>query len=58
MSALMSAEVIHWLNLPSPFGSMLIAISAKGLCRLSFDEGEELIVAVVVISYGCVLGLN
>lgn len=45
MSALMSAEVIHWLNLPSPFGSMLIAISAKGLCRLSFDEGEEQLAA-------------
>lgn len=35
-----SREAIHWLVVPSLFGSMLVAVSAQGLCRLSFDEGE------------------
>lgn len=29
---------IHWLNLDSPFGPMLMVVSEKGLRRLSFGE--------------------
>lgn len=45
ISSAPSPEPIHWLVIPTIFGSMLIAVSAKGLCRLSWDEGEEQLAA-------------
>ena len=32
---------IHWAIAPTSFGSMLVAATGKGVCRLSFDEGGE-----------------
>ncbi|HVL78619.1 MAG TPA: Ada metal-binding domain-containing protein, partial [Sphingomicrobium sp.] len=32
---------IRWTIVDSPLGPMLIAATAKGICRLTFDEGEE-----------------
>lgn len=34
-------ETIRWAVSDSPLGPMLVAATAKGICRLSFDEGEE-----------------
>ena len=34
-------ETIRWTVAHSPLGPMLVAATAKGICRLSFDEGEE-----------------
>ena len=34
-------ETINWTVSESPLGPMLVAATAKGICRLSFDEGEE-----------------
>ncbi len=34
-------ETIRWTVTDSPLGPMLVAATAKGICRLSFDEGEE-----------------
>ena len=34
-------ETIRWTVAESPLGPMLVAATAKGICRLSFDEGEE-----------------
>ncbi len=34
-------ETIRWALSDSPLGPMLVAATAKGICRLSFDEGEE-----------------
>ena len=34
-------ETINWTISESPLGPMLVAATAKGICRLSFDEGEE-----------------
>jgi AraC family transcriptional regulator of adaptative response/methylated-DNA-[protein]-cysteine methyltransferase len=32
---------IHWAVVGTSLGSMLVAATAKGVCRLSFDEGRE-----------------
>lgn len=32
--------VIHWAVVPTSLGDMLVAATAKGVCRLSFDEGR------------------
>ena len=32
---------IHWAVVETTFGRMLVAATAKGVCRLSFDEGRE-----------------
>jgi AraC family transcriptional regulator, regulatory protein of adaptative response / methylated-DNA-[protein]-cysteine methyltransferase len=34
-------ETIRWTTFDSPLGPMLIAATDKGICRLTFDEGEE-----------------
>ena len=34
-------HTIRWANFDSPLGPMLIAATDKGICRLTFDEGEE-----------------
>ena len=34
-------ETIRWTTFDSPLGPMLVAATAKGICRLTFDEGEE-----------------
>jgi len=34
-------ETIRWAVNDSPLGPMLVAATAKGICRLSFDEDEE-----------------
>jgi len=34
-------ETIRWTRFDSPLGPMLIAATAKGICRLTFDEGED-----------------
>jgi AraC family transcriptional regulator of adaptative response/methylated-DNA-[protein]-cysteine methyltransferase len=34
-------QTIRWAISDSPLGPMLVAATAKGICRLSFDEGEE-----------------
>lgn len=36
-----SGEVIHWRTVQTTLGSVLIAASSKGVCRLSFDEGQD-----------------
>ena len=33
--------VIHWAVVPTSLGRMLVAATAKGVCRLSFNEGVE-----------------
>jgi AraC family transcriptional regulator of adaptative response/methylated-DNA-[protein]-cysteine methyltransferase len=33
-------ETIDWAIAPTSLGTMLVAATAKGICRLSFDEGE------------------
>ena len=33
--------VIHWAVVPTSLGAMLVAATAKGVCRLSFNEGRE-----------------
>jgi AraC family transcriptional regulator of adaptative response/methylated-DNA-[protein]-cysteine methyltransferase len=32
---------IHWASVATSLGQMLVAATAKGVCRLSFDEGRE-----------------
>jgi AraC family transcriptional regulator, regulatory protein of adaptative response / methylated-DNA-[protein]-cysteine methyltransferase len=32
--------LIHWTTIETSLGTMLVAASDKGICRLSFDEGE------------------
>ena len=32
---------IHWAAVPTSLGRMLVAATAKGVCRLSFNEGRE-----------------
>lgn len=32
---------IHWAVVPTSLGAMLVAATAKGVCRLSFAEGRE-----------------
>jgi AraC family transcriptional regulator of adaptative response/methylated-DNA-[protein]-cysteine methyltransferase len=32
---------IHWAVVPTTMGPMLVAATEKGVCRLSFDEGED-----------------
>jgi AraC family transcriptional regulator, regulatory protein of adaptative response / methylated-DNA-[protein]-cysteine methyltransferase len=32
--------MIHWATIETSLGTMLVAASDKGICRLSFDEGE------------------
>lgn len=32
---------IHWAIVPTSLGPMLVAATAKGVCRLSFDEGPD-----------------
>lgn len=34
-------ETIRWTCFDSPVGRMLIAATSKGICRLTFDGGEE-----------------
>ena len=34
-------ETIRWTVVESCLGPMLVAATAKGICRLTFDEGEE-----------------
>ncbi|MGH6658454.1 MAG: bifunctional transcriptional activator/DNA repair enzyme AdaA [Sphingomicrobium sp.] len=34
-------ETIRWTRFDSALGPMLIATTAKGICRLTFDEGEK-----------------
>jgi AraC family transcriptional regulator, regulatory protein of adaptative response / methylated-DNA-[protein]-cysteine methyltransferase len=34
-------ETIRWTHFDSPLGQMLIAATAKGICRLTFDDNEE-----------------
>ena len=34
-------ETIRWAIASSPLGPMLVAATAKGICRLSFDEDES-----------------
>lgn len=34
-------QVIHWAVLPTSLGAMLVAATARGVCRLSFGEDEE-----------------
>lgn len=41
MVAGMMRQVVHWQMAASPFGAMLIAASASGLCRLSFGEDAQ-----------------
>lgn len=33
--------VIHWAVVDTSLGAMLVAATAKGVCRLSFNEGRE-----------------
>ena len=33
-------ETIRWATSKDRLGTMLVAATAKGICRLSFDEGE------------------
>jgi AraC family transcriptional regulator of adaptative response/methylated-DNA-[protein]-cysteine methyltransferase len=33
-------ETIRWASAETDLGTMLVAATAKGICRLSFDEGE------------------
>ena len=34
-------ETIRWATAETELGTMLVAATGKGICRLSFDEGEE-----------------
>ncbi len=34
-------ETIRWTEFDSPLGRMLIAATAKGICRLTFDDSED-----------------
>ena len=34
-------ETIRWASAETSLGTMLVAATDKGICRLSFDEGEE-----------------
>jgi AraC family transcriptional regulator of adaptative response/methylated-DNA-[protein]-cysteine methyltransferase len=34
-------RIIHWSIVPTSLGEMLVAATEKGVCCLSFDEGEE-----------------
>ena len=34
-------ETIRWASAETDLGTMLVAATDKGICRLSFDEGEE-----------------
>jgi AraC family transcriptional regulator of adaptative response/methylated-DNA-[protein]-cysteine methyltransferase len=34
-------ETIRWAAADTSLGTMLVAATARGICRLSFDEGEE-----------------
>ena len=36
-----AGAVIRWAVVPTSLGQMLVAATDKGICRLSFDEGEE-----------------
>ena len=36
-----SGVTIHWAVVDTSLGRMLVAATAKGVCRLSFDEGRE-----------------
>ena len=36
-----SGVAIHWAVVPTSLGAMLVAATAKGVCRLSFNEGRE-----------------
>ncbi len=36
-----AGAVIHWAVAETSLGPMLLAATAKGICRLSFNEGEE-----------------
>jgi AraC family transcriptional regulator of adaptative response/methylated-DNA-[protein]-cysteine methyltransferase len=36
-----SGVTIHWAVVATSLGRMLVAATAKGVCRLSFDEGRE-----------------
>ena len=34
-------ETIRWTNFDSPLGRMLIAVTSKGICRLTFDDSPD-----------------
>src|SRR6476661_4551881 len=34
-------ETIRWTHFDSPLGTMLIAATSKGICRLTFDDSEQ-----------------
>lgn len=34
-------ETIRWTHFDSPLGTMLIAATSRGICRLTFDDSEE-----------------
>jgi AraC family transcriptional regulator, regulatory protein of adaptative response / methylated-DNA-[protein]-cysteine methyltransferase len=34
-------ETIRWTHFDSPLGTMLIAATCKGICRLTFDDSEQ-----------------
>ena len=34
-------ETIRWTSFDSPLGTMLIAATSKGICRLTFDDSED-----------------
>ena len=36
-----AGAVIRWAVVSTSLGQMLVAATGKGICRLSFDEGEE-----------------
>jgi AraC family transcriptional regulator, regulatory protein of adaptative response / methylated-DNA-[protein]-cysteine methyltransferase len=38
-------ETIRWVIADSPLGPMLVAATARGICRLSFDEDESVLTA-------------
>lgn len=40
-----AGAVIRWAVVPTSLGRMLVAATGKGICRLSFDEGEAALAA-------------
>ncbi|MFD1611031.1 bifunctional DNA-binding transcriptional regulator/O6-methylguanine-DNA methyltransferase Ada [Sphingomonas tabacisoli] len=39
-----AGETIRWATAETDLGTMLVAATAKGICRLSFDEDEQVLV--------------
>lgn len=40
-----AGAIIRWAVVPTSLGAMLVAATEKGICRLSFDEGEAALTA-------------